>query len=61
MKTALIALLLTGCASFEGVTMTEAEAKACKEQGCTVWTVQELTGMARRFFQEGYKAGVKSI
>ena len=63
MKTAFFAaLILTGCASMPaGVEMTEAEVKACKEQGCTVWTYKELEGMARRFFGEGYKAGVKSI
>lgn len=58
----LAALVLAGCASFPaGLEMSEDEAKACKEQGCTVWTMQELQGLARRFFGEGYKAGVKSI
>ena len=65
MKTVLLCVgFLAGCASVpDGVEMTEAEAKACKEQGCSVWTVQELQGMARRFFGEGYRAaiGQKSI
>lgn len=58
----LAALVLAGCASLPaGVDMSEAEAKACKEQGCTVWTMQELHGLVRRIFGEGYKAGVNSI
>jgi starvation-inducible outer membrane lipoprotein len=63
MKTAILAvLILAGCASVPtGIEMSEDEAKACKEQGCTVWTLQELHGLARRIFGEGYKAGVKSL
>lgn len=58
----LFALVLAGCASLPaGIEMSEAEAKACKEQGCTVWTTQELTGLACKFFGEGYKAGVQSL
>ncbi len=58
----LVALLLSGCASMPaGIEISEDEAKACKEQSCSVWTMEELTGLARRFFGEGYKAGVKSI
>lgn len=61
MKAAILAVLLSGCASIPGIELTEAEAKACKAEGCTVWTLKELTGMARRFFREGYQAGVKSL
>jgi hypothetical protein len=58
----LFALVLAGCASLPaGIEMSADEAKACKEQGCTVWTLQELHGLARRIFGEGYKAGVGSI
>lgn len=58
----LFVLALAGCASLPaGIEMSEAEAKACKEQGCSVWTMQELQGLARKFFGEGYQAGVKSI
>jgi len=60
MKALLISLvLLTGCAT--GVTMDKDEEAACKAEGCTAWTTRELTGLARKFYNEGYKAGVNSI
>jgi hypothetical protein len=60
MKTALLALfLLTGCAT--GVTMDKDEEAACKAEGCTAWTTRELSMLARKFYNEGYKAGVNSI
>lgn len=60
MKAAILcALLLSGCAT--GIEMTKDEATACKAQGCSVWTVRELTDLARKFYTEGYKAGVKSL
>jgi len=51
--------LMTGCAT--GVTMDKDEEAACKAEGCTAWTTRELTTLARRFFNEGYKAGVNSL
>lgn len=60
MKIALVAFfLLTGCAT--GIEMTKEEAEACKAEGCSAWTMRELTLLARKFFNEGYKAGVNSI
>lgn len=56
----LCALLLSGCAT-TGIEMTDDEAAVCKVEGCSVWTVRELEGFARRFWGEGYRAGVKSI
>ena len=62
MKTLLFTMLLiSGCSSIKGVEITEHERKACESLGCTVWTDQELGSLARRFFQQGYSAGVKSI
>lgn len=63
MKTAILfaALLLSACANIPGVTLSEDERKVCEVSGCTVWTVQELTAVAKRFFREGYAAGVKSL
>ena len=58
--TLIAVLLLAGCAT-TGIEMTEDEAAACKVEGCSVWTVRELEGFARRFWGEGYRAGVKSI
>jgi hypothetical protein len=59
-KAALIlAILLAGCASFEGVQMNADEAKACKAEGCAVFTDHELLDLARKFFNEGYQAGKK--
>jgi starvation-inducible outer membrane lipoprotein len=63
MKVALLCvLLLAGCASIpEGIKMTGDEAKACAAQGCTVWTDAELSRLARKFWHDGFQAGVKSL
>jgi starvation-inducible outer membrane lipoprotein len=62
MKYALIALLLSGCASLPaGVEMTEDERKACEEHGCTVWTRAELEHLVRLAMQRGYAAGRQSL
>ena len=63
MKTALILVaLLTGCSQLPGVHITDEERKVCEIQAnCTVWTPQELQGLARHFMNEGYKAGRKSL
>lgn len=60
MKILILSLaLLTGCAT--GVTMDKDEEAACKTEGCTAWTIRELSMLARKFYNEGYKAGVKSL
>lgn len=52
----LAAVLLGGCAALpEGVTMSDEEREACKAQGCTVWTEDEL----RTLFIEGVKRGAE--
>lgn len=61
MKTIIIALLLSGCATLPGVEITDDERKACEALGCTVWTVPELQRLGRKFWGEGYAAGKKSI
>lgn len=63
MKAAIFcALLLAGCATVPpGVTMSDDEAKACKEQSCTVWTMEELRALAQAIFRKGYEAGKRSI
>lgn len=56
-------LVLAGCASLPaGVTMTDAERAACAEAqgGCTVWSQQELHGLALKFFREGFARGAQS-
>lgn len=57
----LISLLLSGCANIPGVLITDDERKACEASSCSVWTFQELQNLARKFFKEGYQAGVSSI
>ena len=42
MKYLILALMLSGCASFEGVKMDEDERKACAVATCSVWTDKEL-------------------
>ena len=54
-------LVLAGCASLPaGVTMTDDERAACAAQGCTVWTEQELQGLAMQFFRQGFGRGAQS-
>lgn len=61
MKTVLLCLLFSGCAYMPGVESTKAERAACEAETCSVWTVNELTRLGRKFFHEGYQAGVKSL
>jgi hypothetical protein len=54
-------LVLAGCSSLPaGVTMTDAERAACAAQTCTVWTDQELQGLAMQVFREGFTRGAQS-
>jgi hypothetical protein len=52
-KTALLCLLLTGCAS--GVQMTDEEAKACRDSSCSAWTLQELEALVNKVGQAAYR------
>lgn len=64
MKTALALLcvyLLAGCSTIPGVTMSDAERRACEAQGCTVWTDAELNNLAKDFFLKGYQAGKRAL
>ena len=62
MKTVLLCfVMLTGCASFQGVAMDDNERKACAVESCSVWTMRELQELAKRFFSQGYQAGKKSL
>jgi uncharacterized protein YceK len=61
MKTILICvvILLSGCATIEGVNVTKAERRACAAETCSVWTDRELRVLIQRAMEEGYKAGAK--
>ena len=61
MRTLLVVLMLSGCASMPGVTANKDERAACEKYGCTVWTVQELVSFGRKIFNEGVKVGKGSI
>lgn len=54
-------LLLAGCHGMVGVTATPEEVQACKDEGCTVWTEDELKALFEHAWKKGYDAGVKSI
>ena len=56
-----LALLLTACAAINGVEITDDERKACEAETCTVWTIRELGVLTRKFWDQGYRVGVKSI
>ena len=61
MKHLLAALLLTGCTVIpEGVRMSEAEIKECKEFGCAVWSERKFNEAMRYIFGEGVKAGLNA-
>lgn len=51
---------VAGCASMSGVTISDEESRACRDQGCTVWTAEELETLARKFFKDGYRVGVQA-
>jgi PBP1b-binding outer membrane lipoprotein LpoB len=53
------AILLSGCATMEGVNATKDERRACAAETCSVWTDRELRALIQRAMQEGYKAGAK--
>lgn len=54
----LIALsVLVGCAN--GVRMDDSETKACRNEGCSVWTDAELRTYAQQWFKAGYQYGWK--
>lgn len=60
MKTLLfIALLsLVGCASMpKGIEASSEELKACEQEGCSVWTKDELEHAAKQMFLRGFVAG----
>jgi len=61
MKTILICvvILLSGCATMEGVNATKDERRACAAETCSVWTDRDLRVLIQRAMQEGYKAGAK--
>lgn len=52
----LVLLFLSGCAN---VAMTDDEAKACRDAGCTAWTDRELHQLVQRAGMEGYFKGWK--
>lgn len=60
MKTALalIALLLVGCASMPpGIEASPEELEACKNEGCSVWTKDELERLFKAGIVRGFLAG----
>ena len=48
-------MLLFGCAS--GVRMTDEEAVACRDAGCTAWTDAELLQLVNKAGAAGYRKG----
>lgn len=54
MRLALIALLLTGCAS--GIKVSPDEAATCRKEGCSVWTDAELSELIKRAYIKGQKS-----
>lgn len=56
---AVIAVVLTGCATTKGLEVSETDAKECAEVGCTPWSERQLEGLAKHFFGLGVKAGIQ--
>lgn len=57
----LVALVLSGCGTIEGVRISEAEREKCKEEGCTVWTDSDLQRLMKNIFSIGYQKGAASL
>ena len=60
-----VLLLLSGCSSIKGVTISEPERATCEAKGCSVWTLDEIRALVTRAFraghEAGYTAGVQSL
>ena len=54
-----LVLVLSGCASLQGVQATADERAACAAETCTVWTPGELRKLIETAMQQGYRAGIK--
>jgi hypothetical protein len=53
------AALLCSCAN--GVVMTDAETKACRDVGCAALTEAELLRFMGKAFKDGYETGWKDF
>lgn len=52
------AAVLTGCTALPpDITATPDERTACQASGCTVWTAQDLQGLALYYFKQGHDTG----
>ncbi len=57
--TIFLALLLCGCASTDGVKITEADRATCKaSQDCTVWSREELRALILKAIEVGKGRGI---
>lgn len=57
----LVALVLSGCGTIEGVKISDAEREECKAQGCTVWTDADLARLMQNAHSIGYQRGRASL
>jgi len=59
----LVAILLAGCATnINGVLITDEEREACAAlQDCTVWSKEQLQGLATHFYRAGLVQGSKAL
>lgn len=54
-----VAALCAGCATTKGLEVSPEDAAECAAVGCTPWSERQLEKMARHFFGEGVKAGIR--
>lgn len=59
MVSIVLLVLASGCATTNGIEMTEAEAAACKRETCSVWTLNELRALIAKVFRDGWDAAAK--
>lgn len=52
-------VLLSGCTTIKGVTISEPERAVCEAEGCSVWTMDQIRALFIRGAQAGYEKGYK--
>lgn len=56
-----VAFIATRAPAPAGVDISAEERELCKQQGCTVWTENELQTLVENIYKRGYEAGRKSL
>lgn len=55
----LLGVLLTGCATTNGLQVSDEDAAECAAVGCTPWSERQIEGLAKHFYGLGVRAGIQ--